>query len=427
MIKAHAQHFVKAIAQVFGSFQIRATLKEWRVAPRYLTIGIVVHDPKQLRKAATLTMEISHQAGVGTGRLEPPIQSLLQGEQLVYQFNLPEYFGVRQKQIRLWKDLLLKDLEKFDPTPQFDKSLIGMGLYQTPTFFGFSNATPHALVAGTSGSGKSELLKTITYQLLANNTPDQLALVIVDPKGDLAEVFENKKHLLCLPASEEDEIAQVLAHVHLEYQRRREHNLRHEKKIVIICDEADDTKVIQPKENHQALLDFVQRGRSLGIHVLIGVHTPDVSSLGAIGKELTNRYLGKASDAATAGHIAGGLDLHKLAGRGDFINVLGQHVQRFQAALITKDDLNQLPMGQPPKLPPPIKPMEVLTLKQAAPAHRPPLTITGEVLAQYVHYGPDTIQRTQADAWGLSRRGHELYKKEARNFLDTYEKLRSLK
>lgn len=423
LVIKHARHFAWSVGTVFEQFGIHGRLLEWRSAPRYLTVGVRLYDPRHLRKAMRLTSEIAHVAGIGEGSAIPPIAVVLLGGQLVYQIGLPEYILVRSRKIRLWTDVYLSDLYQFEQEPD-DGLLVGMGLYETPVYFGFSHGTAHALVCGTSGSGKSELLTTITYQLMAHYSPEEMGIIIIDPKGDLGERFFDKQHLLCQPISEMGDIISAINYVHQEYQRRREHNLRDERRLVIVIDEADDERVLNDSPTYNQLLDFVRRGRSLNINVVLGVHTPDQQSLGAIGKELTNRYLGKVSTATASGQLQGGLELHKLVGQGDFYHVTGGQHTRFQVALTDEDALEGLPVGDiPMALNGKSGQTAFFNLPERKPAHRPRIPVTGKMLAYYVFNGPEAVQQGEAEHFGLTRRGHERHRREAQAFIAAYRDL----
>lgn len=423
LVVKHAKHFAWSVSAVFEQFGIRGRFVEWRSAPRYLTVGVRLYDPRHLRKAMRLTHEIAHVAGIGEGSSIPPIAVVLLGEQLIYQIGLPEYIYVRNRKVRLWTDLYLSDLYPYEQAPE-DGLLVGMGMYDTPIYFGFSHGAAHALVCGTSGSGKSELLTTITYQLMTHYSPDELGVILIDPKGDLGERFYDKQHLLCQPVSEMDDIVGAVNHVHQEYTRRRDQNLRNERRLVLIVDEMDDERVLNSKTTYNQLLDFVRRGRSLNINVVLGVHTPDQQSLGAIGKELTNRYLGKVSTATASGQLQGGLELHKLVGQGDFYHVNGGQHTRFQVALTDEDALAELPTGDVPLgLNGKNNQTAFLRLPERKPAHRPPIPVTGKSLAYYVFNGPEAVQQGEAEQLGLSRRAHERHRREAQAFIAAYEDL----
>jgi hypothetical protein len=404
LLQQLVKHYRDKVGVVFQQNKIWATAPEWNVSPRYVSLGIRLHDSRNLQQAMRLTREIGHAAGIGDGSTEPPIDAVLLGGLLVYQFVLPEFVQVRNKQVRLWTDV---DLDH----PNILTG-VGLGAYNTPINFEFSDEAPHALVCGVSGSGKTELLKTIVHQLLVTNPPASLGVGIADPKGDFA-CLDNQEHLLFQPAHEFSDINRLFELFHNEYLRRQEHNVRNGRRWVLMVDEADQEAVLRNPLNNEFVNDIVLRGRSLKMNVIIGTHIPDVGSLGNIGRGLTNRWLGLTSSAKESGQVQGGLALHKLGGRGDFYAVVGNMKQRIQAALTLPkhwENLNYTNTIDSVKVADIEIPANHATIDDISkPAHRPKLEPDPYCVAFYLYHGTDRVTQVVArERLGLTRTGHEL-------------------
>jgi hypothetical protein len=403
------KHYRDKVSIVFQQNKIWATAPEWQVAPRYIALGIRLHDSRNLKPAMRLTTEIGHAVGVGDGTQEVPLEAVLLGGLLIYRFVVPEFVHVRNKKVRLWTDVYIGD-EKLD-------GAVGLATGNVPIYFDFSDEAPHALVCGVSGSGKTELLKTILFQLLKNTSPEALGVGIADPKGDFGGI-DDEEHLLFQPAHEFSDIHRLFEVFHTEYLRRLHHNLRDERRWVLLVDEADQEHVLRNPLNNEWVNDIVLRGRSLRMNVVIGTHIPDVRSLGDLGGGLTNRWLGLTSNARESGQIHGGLALHKLGGRGDFYAVVGSNQQRIQAALTTPENwvtlkkADDIPTVQAAQLEAPPTLVNIDDISK--PAHRPRIEPDPYAVGAYLYHGSSLTQTVARERFDLSRTAHEVNRDFAR-------------
>lgn len=202
----------------------------------------------------------------------------------------------------------------------------------------------HILIAGTTGSGKSVLLRGIATSLAHANTPNALRLLIIDAKGRLGTAFGGLPHLARLPLTTGDEILEALRSlIHLMELRdkRRESAPR----VVVIIDELAD--VIMTAPGSEILITrLAQRGREAGIHLIAATQRPSAAILsGLMRANFPLRIVGRVVSADDA-RIASGraaTNAHLLAGRGDFIAVAaGDAPIRFQAPKITDADITKL-------------------------------------------------------------------------------------
>lgn len=251
---------------------------------------------------------------------------------LYYQFPIPEYS--QRYKCRLWEDIY--KINAHEPTQ------VGISYDNQPVHFRFTDA-PHAMIVGTTGSGKTQLLKTILYSLLISESPDTLRLVLVDPKREL-EGFDNVMHLEYPIASSLENIRQVIYGFHREYQLRREaQDFRSAQRWVLVLDEADKAVVLGDKRSEELVRTVARDGRSYNMNLIVSTHKPTTAALGETIEYLDNQWLGRFTRAVTSGHIEGGLNLHRLTGRGDMLHHTNGEHTRFQALLTKDEDIARLP------------------------------------------------------------------------------------
>lgn len=400
LVTRFARHYAEKTSLVFRQYKLRGKLVEWTAAPRYVSVGLRLHNAKHLRRAMGLTPEIGHAAGIGDGSAEPPINALLMGELLVYQFVLPEYIKVGPRKIKLWQTITVDD-------PHLEGA-VGFGLHGVPVEFAFTDEAPHALVCGVSGSGKTELIKTIIYQQMLSDSPELLRFGIVDPKVDYSR-FADSQHLLWKPANDAAEVKALIKQFHDEFNRRITHTLRDEPRWVLVIDEADQSAVLQDPENHERVKDIVLRGRSVKVNLIVGTHKPNANSIGEIAGGLSNRWLGMMSNARDSGTVEGGLALHKLAGKGDFYTVVGNNKFRFQAAVVQPKHYNLLPTATVSNILTAEPIAESITIPK--PKNRPNLQVDAKSVAYYYYKGFNEVSISEArKQLRLTRTAHYLNK-----------------
>lgn len=227
---------------------------------------------------------------------------------------------------------------------------IGESTLKAPVLLSLASATsPHVLVAGTTGSGKTVLLHTLLAQLARQNTPDDLRLLILDGKGDLRP-FARLPHLLHPIASEPGQYLALLAWAVAELDRRKTQPGGGGWRLVVVIDELAEVVngcggVDGPAA--ESLRRLAALGRSLGVNLVVATQYPNAQTLGgAIAKaNLPCRAVGRVIDAQASSLAGGqaGLDAHKLRGKGDFLLVAGSDAQRLQVAMPSERELTELP------------------------------------------------------------------------------------
>lgn len=195
----------------------------------------------------------------------------------------------------------------------------------------------HVLIAGTTGSGKTALARSIIASLVMFNSRRTLQLVLIDPKGRGFGSFAGLGHLLAPVISQCDEALSIL-HRLVDEMERRDREGRCEPHLVVVLDELADLVQVGGKEMEAALTRLTQRGREAGIHLVACTQKPTAAVIGGLVKSnFPVRLVGAVTSPEDA-KVATGLaqtGAERLLGQGDFLVVAHGQVTRMQAAYIS--------------------------------------------------------------------------------------------
>ena len=200
-------------------------------------------------------------------------------------------------------------------------------------------AMPHLLIAGTTGSGKSVCVNAIIACLLINNTPDDLRMLMVDPKRVELTGYDGTPHLLAPVVTEMERVvgalqwatremdqryhkfAEIGARNIIEYnQRMDESNRRKLPYLVVIIDELADLMMLAPDETERTITRMAQLARSTGIHMVISTQRPSVDVVtGLIKANFPARIAFATASGIDSRVILDQPGAERLLGRGDML------------------------------------------------------------------------------------------------------------
>lgn len=220
----------------------------------------------------------------------------------------------------------------------------------------------HVLVAGTTGSGKTVLLKSIILSLGMTNdavagtgAPGSggtrapggraVSMVLIDPKGSAFAILEDLPHL-ARPVIRDIEEATEALHslVRLMETRGGRKGSELNPAVVLVIDELADLLMTGGKGVQTPLTRLLQRGRGAGIHVVGATQKPTSAVLGSLVKaNFPVRLVGRVTSATDARVASGwsGTGAERLQGQGDFVAVAEGRVMRFQAAYVRSDEIRE--------------------------------------------------------------------------------------
>ena len=227
------------------------------------------------------------------------------------------------------------------------------------------NATPHLLVAGSTGSGKSVCINCIIASILMRSKPDQVKLVLVDPKKVEFSMYEGVPHLLCPVVTDPKKASIALKNIVGEMERRYE-LLEHTKNknivgynkfcethpeyqklpyIVVIIDELADLMLVAAKEVEDSIMRITQMARAAGIHLIVATQRPSTDIItGVVKANIPSRISFAVSSQIDSRTILDMGGAEKLLGKGDMLFLpMGESVpMRVQGAFVSEEEIEKL-------------------------------------------------------------------------------------
>ena len=254
--------------------------------------------------------------------------------------------------------------EKFVSASSKLTACLGADVGGNPVFFDIAKM-PHLLIAGATGMGKSVCINSIIVSLLYKATPDEVKLILIDPKKVEFNIYKDIPHLYAPIVSDPKKAAGALASAVAEMDRRFElieevgvrdinsYNTvtaddptrEYMPKMVIIIDELADLMMTAPGEVESSICRLAQKARAAGIHIIIGTQRPSVDVItGLIKANVPSRIactVASQVDSRTIIDIAGA---EKLIGRGDmlFAPVGISKPMRVQGAFISESEVESI-------------------------------------------------------------------------------------
>jgi DNA segregation ATPase FtsK/SpoIIIE, S-DNA-T family len=220
---------------------------------------------------------------------------------------------------------------------------------------------PHLLIAGTTGSGKSGCINTVLTSTLLRSTPDEVRMILIDPKRIELGYYESIPHLLTPVVSSPKEAAVVLMNVVAEMERRYERlsfvrarslpeanrafRARGEAPLpylLVVIDELADLMMVSPQAVEDCVIRLAQKSRAVGIHLVLATQRPSVDVItGMIKANVPSRIAFAVSSQTDSRVILDSAGAESLLGQGDMLfKPLGtSRLQRLQGAYVTEEEV----------------------------------------------------------------------------------------
>lgn len=234
------------------------------------------------------------------------------------------------------------------------------------------NKTPHLLVAGATGSGKSVCINCIIASILMRTKPDEVKLVLVDPKKVELSNYNGVPHLLMPVVTDPKKASVALQKIVVEMERRyelfsdkgvkniatynewidkqnmnlpKDAQLKHMYYIVAIIDELADLMLVASKEVEDSIMRITQMARAAGIHLIVATQRPSTDVItGVVKANIPSRISFAVSSSIDSRTILDQTGAEKLLGKGDMLFLpMGENAPiRVQGAFVSDEDIEKL-------------------------------------------------------------------------------------
>jgi S-DNA-T family DNA segregation ATPase FtsK/SpoIIIE len=270
--------------------------------------------------------------------------------------------------------------EKFKSSPSLLTLGLGKDIHGEPVVDDL-RSMPHLLIAGTTGSGKSVGINALLTSILFKARPDEVKLILIDPKMVELEIYEHLPHLLTpiiidprkaanalkwavsvmedrfQTLSDVGEVRNaeqynsaiqdkdVVRRVRAEHPEDPDFKLEPMPLIVIVIDELADLMMTAPKEVEEAIVRLAQKARAVGLHLVVATQRPSVDVLtGLIKANLPSRIAFKVSSRIDSRVILDGNGAERLLGRGDmlFLAPRTSRLKRVHGAFVSVQETARL-------------------------------------------------------------------------------------
>ncbi|MBR3049290.1 MAG: DNA translocase FtsK 4TM domain-containing protein [Bacilli bacterium] len=351
---------IQTLEKVLRDFKINGKVVEVHIGPTVAQYEIEIASGTRVNKITSINRELALALAKKDVRIEAPIP----GKNTVgVEFANDAPTPVSFYEI-ISSKLMMNAPDKKLMIP-LGKSIMGdIGVCEI-------NKMPHMLIAGTTGSGKSVCVNGIICSILMRARPDEVKLVMVDPKVVELSGYNGIPHLMCPVVTDPKKASVALAKMVREMERRYEvfsdsrtkniegynsyvekWNNKHKDEpkeklpyIVVIIDELSDLMMVAAKEVEDSILRITQKARAAGIHLIVATQRPSTEVItGLIKANIPSRIsfaVGSGIDSRT---ILDQTGAEKLLGKGDmlFLPIGMNNPTRIQGSFINDNEIKKI-------------------------------------------------------------------------------------
>ena len=341
------------LQQTLKSFRVDIEAIQYSRGPTITRYELKPAVGTRVRSIANLVDDIALSLATSGVRIEAPIPN-----KAAVGIEVPN---------RIRATVYLRDLienDKFSEAKSKLTSCLGMDVGGNPVYFDIAKM-PHLLIAGATGMGKSVCINSVIISLLYKARPEDVKLILIDPKKVEFNIYKDIPHLYAPIVSDPKKAAGALASAVAEMERRfelieevgvrdigtynavTENDPEKERMphMVIIIDELADLMMTAPDDVESCICRLAQKARAAGIHIIIGTQRPSVDVItGLIKANIPSRIactVASQVDSRTIIDIAGA---EKLIGRGDmlFAPVGAAKPMRVQGAFVSEAEVEKI-------------------------------------------------------------------------------------
>lgn len=225
------------------------------------------------------------------------------------------------------------------------------------------NKMPHLLIAGQTGSGKSICISSIIISLIMRTNPEEVKLMLIDPKKVEMLLYANMPHLMCPVITDAKKASVALNKVVSEMDKRYdlfssvgvrniegynqyaiENQIEKMPYLVIIIDELADLMLVASKDVEDSIQRITQLARAAGIHLVVATQRPSVNVItGVIKANIPSRISFAVSSQIDSRTILDSIGAEDLLGKGDMLlSVTGMDLKRIQGAFVSDKEISRV-------------------------------------------------------------------------------------
>lgn len=351
---------IMKLEKVLKDFGITAKVVEVNVGPSVTQYELEISSGTKMSKITSLSKEIS----LALAKKDVRIQAPIPGKGTV---------GIELANDSVTPVGLREILEAVPSNKEKSKLLVALGKnIMGNSIFCEIDKTPHLLVAGATGSGKSVCINCIIASILMRTKPSEVKLVLVDPKKVELSMYNGVPHLLIPvvtdPRKANDALKRIVREMEDRYdifsdkgvkniatynewidkQNEKladEDKMNHMPYIVVIVDELADLMLVASKEVEDSIMRITQMARAAGIHLIIATQRPSTDVItGVIKANIPSRIAFAVSSNIDSRTILDQSGAEKLLGKGDMLfSPMGDITpSRVQGAYVSDDDLQKI-------------------------------------------------------------------------------------
>ena len=351
------QETAKDLTQLLNEHGVEAELTNVVPGPTVTRYEIELAPGVKVSKVTSLSHDIAYALATPDVRLLAPIPG-----RSAIGIEIPN----RQRKLVSLGDVLSSKEASAESHPL--NVGLGLDISGKPRFLNLSEL-PHVLIAGQTGAGKSSSINSIVTSLLVRTNPDEVKMVMVDPKRVELGQYNNVPHLLTKVITNPKKAVDALGWAVSEMDRRydlladsqvRDINGYHEKYdaglldeekfdrfpyIVVFIDELNDLMMVAGREVESAIVRLAQMARAIGIHLVVATQRPSVDVItGVMKANIPSRLAFSVASTTDSRVILDQSGAEKLIGLGDMLVVTASNprLERIQGAWVTEGEIKDV-------------------------------------------------------------------------------------
>ena len=338
----------RALQEALHSFKVRATCIDYISGPRVTLFRVLPEAGQTVSRFNTLEADLARTLKATSIRILSPIS----GDDKV-GIEIPN-----EKSSIVSFSSMVASSEWKKQKKEDIPIVLGNDVVGNKRFMSLADA-PHLLIAGSTGAGKSIFINTLILSLLYRYNPDELKLILIDPKQVELSFFANLPHLLSPILKNPEKVPSSLGWAVYEMNKRYsqlekvgvkklvEYNQIIEKEkrlpfIIIIIDELADLMMSIGKNIEPMIAQIAQKARAVGIHLILATQRPSTDVLtGTIKNNFPTRIAFKVTSYTDSMTILNQKGAEKLLGKGDML-FLKNDCMRVQASLVENEEVRKV-------------------------------------------------------------------------------------